>query len=64
MANNKNRIKEKVEEEKKKELGELKRDKDTKTDEEKTTNKNNKKKAHPRSPLSHSYERHRLPMEW
>ena len=36
MANNKNRIKEKVdEEEKKKELGELRRDKDAKADEEK-----------------------------
>jgi len=64
MGNNKNRRKEKVEEEKKKELGELRRDKDTKMDEEKTTNKSNKKKVHPRSPLSHPYEMHRLPMEW
>ena len=61
MANNKNRIKEKVdEEEKKKELGELRRDKDTKTDEEKTIKESNKKKAHPRNPLSYSFVRHHI----
>jgi len=57
MANNGNRRKEKVDE-----LGELRRDKDTKTDEEKTTNKSNKKRVVP--PLSHPYEMHRLQFEW
>ena len=65
MGNNKNRRKEKVvEEEKEKELGELRRDKDAKADEGKTTNKSNKKKVHPRDPLSHPYVKHRLQMEW
>ena len=61
MENNKDIRKGKVDVEEKKELEELIRDKGTKTDEKKTTNK---KKVRPRNPLSHPYEMHRLPLEW
>jgi len=30
----------------------------------KNTKNNRKKVAHPRNPLSHPYEMHRLPLEW